>query len=371
MSPQAARRAADRRPAATLRARRPGRSGLHTALAAAAVVAVAVGAALATGFLAPPASPTAVQGPAGTVRTVLRGGVGSFAFGAGQLWVDDTATGTLRQVDPRSGATVGRVVRVGRRPGALAIAGGRVWVAEPSSGSVQAVSTATHRLVGAPVPVGPDPISVVAAYGHVWVADLQAGTVTALDPRSGSVVATSALPDGAVRLAAGDGAVWATGQTDTLTRIAARPAGVGLATRTTTVGSGPVGVAVGGGAVWTADLAAGSVARVSPGTLRMTGTVVMSGGSTETAGTGAAAGAAAVPGLRAASGGPETIAVAGGTLWTATYAGTSIEARSTVSGHKAGSPVRVPGPVTELQTFGGHVWAATTQPARLLDITPA
>lgn len=214
------------------------------------------------------------------------------------------------------------------------------------------------------MPIGSDPISVVAAFGAVWVADLSAGTVTAVDARSGSVVATAALSDGAVRLAAGDGAVWATGQTDTLTRIDPHPAGVGLATRTVSVGGTPIGVAVSGGSVWTADLS-GALVRVAAGSLQVTRTVPLSD-------TGAAAGQISgiqAPGSRS-TGGPETVAVVGGQVWAASYAGTVVHAIDASTGRAAGTPVKVPGPVTELVSWHGHLWVATTSPSRLLQITP-
>ena len=327
-------------------------------MAVGAIGAVAVGVVLATGFLAPPATPSnPAPAPAGLARTVVRSGVGAFAFGDGQLWVDDATAGTLRRVDPARGTTIGPVVHLGNQPTALAVADGRVWVAERAAGTLVAVSTRTHRRVGPAVAVGADPIAVVAAYGDVWVGSLQAGTVTAVDARSGQVVATSALPDGVVRLAAGDGAIWATGQTDTLSRISPHPTGVALSFRTGTVGSGPIGVTVADGAVWTADLSGGTVDRVSPRSLVPTGSLVP-------------AGTARTTGTTAGAGGPETVAVLGRTVWTADYSDAQVTA-TLASGRPAGTPVKVHGPVTALVAWHGDLWVATTNPGRLLEVTPA
>ena len=74
---------------------------------------------------------------------------------------------------------------------------------------------------------------------------------------------------GAVRIAAGFGALWVTGTSNAVTRVV--PAtGTGPPTeRTVPVGQGPIGVATGAGAVWVADAQGGSVSEVDPTTLHV------------------------------------------------------------------------------------------------------
>ena len=75
-----------------------------------------------------------------------------------------------------------------------------------------------------------------------------------------------AVPAGAVRIAAGFGALWVTGSSDGLTEIAPDDHGPTPVTPPIAVGNGPIGVATGDGAVWVADATAGKVVEVDPNT---------------------------------------------------------------------------------------------------------
>lgn len=326
-------------------------------LAVTAVVAIGVGVALVTGFLSPPGTPGAGPAPA-SVRIVGPAGIGAATYGDGELWVDDPSRGIVERLDPATGRVVGRPVHLGGSPGALAVADGRVFVADRAGGTVDCLSARNGRPIGQPLTVGSEPISVVAGYGLVWVASLGDGTVTAIDPRSPAVVTTVALPDGAVRLAVGDGAVWATGRQDLLARIDPRPRLAGLRFTTATVGDGPIGVAVGDRAVFTANLAAEDIAEVDPSTMRVVATVPF--GSTPTG-----------PAQSTTVGaGPADVAVLGQELFVASYAEPQVAVLSVRTGQPVGPAVAVPGPVTELVAGGGHVWAVTANPDRLVALTP-
>ena len=52
----------------------------------------------------------------------------SVAFGAGAVWVTNTAAGTVSRIDPATNEVVGTVA-VGNAPTGIAVAGGLVWVA--------------------------------------------------------------------------------------------------------------------------------------------------------------------------------------------------------------------------------------------------
>jgi DNA-binding beta-propeller fold protein YncE len=74
---------------------------------------------------------------------------------------------------------------------------------------------------------------------------------------------------GVVRVAAGFGALWVTGTTDTVTRVVPASDPGTPTERTVTVGEGPIGVATGAGAVWVANAQSGSVSKVDPTTLHV------------------------------------------------------------------------------------------------------
>jgi streptogramin lyase len=291
------------------------------------------------------------------VRTLPISGVGAVAVSDGQAWVDLPGRELLERLEPASGRVVGRPVHLAGSLGALAIADRRVFVADRSAGTVLCLSATTGRQIGQPVPVGGEPVSLVTAGGLVWAASLASGTVTAIDPTTVSALTAAALPDGAVRLAAGAGAVWATGQQDQLARIDPHPLAAGLAVRTTDVGTGPIGVAVGDGAVFTADLAGEAVSRVDPASLRVTATFPFGR---------AAAGPADAPGA-----GPASVAVDGDRLFVASYGEPEVSVLSARTGQPVGQPVAVPGPVTALETVGSQVWAVTANPDRLVVLSPA
>ncbi|HXZ62721.1 MAG TPA: hypothetical protein VEG62_08260, partial [Acidimicrobiales bacterium] len=77
---------------------------------------------------------------------------------------------------------------------------------------------------------------------------------------------------GAVRVAAGFDALWTTGTVDRLTRVVPSTDGGAPVQRAVVVGRGPTAVAAGVDAVWVANTQAGTVSRVDPNTMTVTGT---------------------------------------------------------------------------------------------------
>jgi DNA-binding beta-propeller fold protein YncE len=55
------------------------------------------------------------------------------------IWVGNT-DGTLTEVDPRTRATTGTAIRVGKRPVGVAVEAGAVWVANNGSDTVTRVA---------------------------------------------------------------------------------------------------------------------------------------------------------------------------------------------------------------------------------------
>ncbi|HUI05339.1 MAG TPA: hypothetical protein VLZ77_17515, partial [Acidimicrobiales bacterium] len=319
---------------------------ITVALAVSATVALFEGATLVTGFLTPP-GPSSSTPPA-SVAVVARSQAASITFDRTGGWLADDGDGTVRHFNPATGAALGRPIAVGGRPISIVSGFGRVWVADGAGSEVWRINPVTRKVVGGPLPVPQDPVSLAAGDGGIWVASLLAGTVSLLDPRTGDLEASVALPDGAVRITVGPGGVWVSGQTDTMTRIDPRPVGDSLRWRTVRVGQGPIGVGGGDGAVWVANVQSGTVSRVDPATVRVTATYRVAG----------AAGAPADP---------EMVAVWQDRLWVANGQQGVVVAIDPGTGRQVGGAVTLPGVIRQLVLDpSGGLWGATANPGTVV-----
>jgi ABC-type transport system substrate-binding protein/DNA-binding SARP family transcriptional activator len=193
------------------------------------------------------------------------------AYGAGSVWVTDSADNMLLRIDPAG--QVNDDIQVGSGPAGVVVADGEVWVANELDGTVSEVNPGSGTQVAA-IPAGIGPDAIAAGFGSVWVASVTSDTLSRIDPISGDVVSIISLGSAPSAIAVGDGAVWVTSQeTGELLRV--DPAGDRIA-RAIAVGPSPAGLAVGAGSVWVAD-GGGTVTRVNPRTgqvrtLRLGGT---------------------------------------------------------------------------------------------------
>jgi streptogramin lyase len=328
-------------------------SPLGLGVAIAAALAIVVGVSFFTGFLSPPGSPAATA-PA-TAATLVHSAASSVVVGPDGGWLADDQSGSIRRFDSSSGALLGKALHTGGSPISIASGFGRLWVADISNSLLYAIDPNTGRVSGAPITIAQGPVSVVAGDRGVWVASLLAGTVSLIDPATRQVEASVALPDGAVRLALGDGYVWVTGQTDSLTRIDRRPLGVTLQWRTVKVGKGPIGVAVGDGGVWVANAESGTVSRVNPRSLTVTGVIRVPSGS----------GAAA-----STQSDPQNVAVWQNRLWVAIGSRPEIVAFDPETGDQVGRAVSIPGVARELYvSANGGLWATTANPGTVVQLS--
>jgi streptogramin lyase len=321
-------------------------------VAVGAVVALLVGIALVSGFLTPPGGSDPGASPAATTQVVVHSDAASVAFDATGGWLADDHAAVVRHFDPSSGRLEGAAIPAGERPIAVATGYGRVWVADTSGSQVFVIDPARNKVVGSPVAVPQGPVSIAAGNDGVWVASLLAGTVTLLDPHTREVKASTALPDGAVRLALAPGAVWVSGQTDTLTRVDPRPAGVSLRWRTVRVGRGPIGVATGAGGEWVANVQSGTVSRLDRTTVRVTAT--FPAGTT----------AAGTPSN------PEIVAVWQGKVWVADGRQGAVVALDPSTGHQSGGAVALSGVIRQLVVDAdGTLWGTTANPGSVVRFT--
>ncbi|HEY7042038.1 MAG TPA: ABC transporter substrate-binding protein [Nocardioidaceae bacterium] len=157
------------------------------------------------------------------------------------------------------------LVQVGDGPDAVAVGEGSVWVANSGDGTVSEVSPAAGRTVGDPIHVGNGPSGIAVGEGAVWVALSVDGAVAKIDPDTGKVVDTFSAGTNPTRVAVDFGKVWVTNESvGTVTPIdpATDTAGTPIA-----VGHGPNGITTGADAVWVTNSLDGSVSRIDPDTL--------------------------------------------------------------------------------------------------------
>jgi len=222
-------------------------------------------------------SGTSATAPVLTPHTLLRlPAASALAQGAGAGYVTDDRRDLLLRFDPGSGRVEGSVHLAGR-PTAMVLDGRDLWVADMVDNQVVEVDARTLHIVrSVGVPTGPSGLAVLGR--DVWVTSVLANEITPVDTRTGAAGTPVDVAGGAVRVAAGFGALWITGTVDVLTHFV--PASAAARTpklEGITVGNGPIGVAAGAGSVWVADAQGGAVSQVDPRSLKVVHTSSLGG----------------------------------------------------------------------------------------------
>jgi YVTN family beta-propeller protein len=127
-------------------------------------------------------------------------------FGAGSLWVSNSADDTVSRIDPATNE-VTATIHVCGAPEGFAAAGGRVWIVCEDDGAVGAIDPGRNRMVST-IPVGASPRFAAAAFGDLWVSNYAQGTVSRIDPTSGDVIASIETDVGPQQMVEHDGALW-------------------------------------------------------------------------------------------------------------------------------------------------------------------
>ena len=312
----------DARRALALDAPDRSRRRLGALLAALAIAAAAVAVTVALAVRSGPA-PTAA--PTGSVVRIDPGSgkvLASYSLSAHpdalaigpQLWVADFRQGTLWRINPRTGES-NSIPAIGN-PRSLAILGGRVYVGSDGPSllggnvtrydartggridgvvnlvpcsvtaglgvayaagcpNVQRLTTGTGALRIAHTTTIPLPAPATAEHtrtalfglaageGAIWaIGDATDHRLFKIEPRTGRLLGTYALPIAPQRIAAGAGAVWITDAIHDLL-IKVDPASGRVVQRIAT-GRGADGVAVGAGSVWVVSGIDGTLARIDP-----------------------------------------------------------------------------------------------------------
>jgi len=139
-----------------------------------------------------------------TIEKVIDLGGNRLVTGAGMLWVLDSVSGSLVEVDPNRGRIV-RHVSLSGSPTDVAIGFRAAWVTD-SGGTVARIPLNGQGGTDT-IPVGKFPNDVDIGDGAVWVANAGDGTVSMISEAGGS--ATSFRVGGfPTHLAVGEGGVW-------------------------------------------------------------------------------------------------------------------------------------------------------------------
>jgi YVTN family beta-propeller protein len=276
-------------------------------------------------LLAGPNTIGVIDGTSGNLSGVVTdvGRPNGIAYGAGAVWITDSADDLLIKAD-QTGQVIDRI-HVGHGPAGVTVGGGQVWVANELDGTVSEVNPGAGQQV-ATIPVGIGPDAVAFGYGSVWVTNVTDDTVSRIDAATGEVIATIPVGGAPTGIAVGDGSVWLTSQ-DTGELLGIDPADNRPSTAVSIAG-GPDGLAVGAGGVWVAGTD-GTVARFDPWT-----------GKVHTIRVGGA---------------PTGVAYSGGAVWVANGLSGTVSRINPETG--ATHLVQVGNEPTDLAAAGNDVWA--------------
>ena len=270
------RRQARRRPAEAPTARPRRRAPI--ALAAAAVLALAAGAAWLAGSRGGSPHVAPVQGNAVAVVDAhsarLVGSIpvgadpGPIAAGAGFLWVSNLGDGTISRIATDS-QTVAGLVQLGMPASGLAASGNAMYAV--ANGPIDpyvavermdsAFDTA-KRVARVATVIGGDAGSLVATRRGRLLVTPSSGLMTWIDPRSGHATALADPSATSVAAAQGFGSSWLV-EADSNAVVRVEASG----TQTTIpVGRGPSAIAIGAGRVWVANRLDDTVKSIDPAT---------------------------------------------------------------------------------------------------------
>jgi streptogramin lyase len=191
------------------------------------------------------------------------------------VWVGSKGPNAVHRIDPRTNTRTASVDLPGEPCAGLATGFGALWV--PVCGKtprLAQVDLATHRLLKI-LPIGP-PLSeggIATSADSVWIVTDTKGSLARIDPATGAVRQTVALPPGSYNLQHADGRIYATQVAGAALTAVDAASGKVLASIPT--GPQPRFLAVGGGFVWTLNQGDGTLTRISATTLEVLGTVAL------------------------------------------------------------------------------------------------
>jgi virginiamycin B lyase len=178
------------------------------------------------------------------------------------VWVGSTGPFAVHRIDPTANREVASVQLPGEPCAGLAAGFGSLWV--PLCGKSNAlarVDLKTNRLA-AVLPVGPAAAEggIAAGGDSVWMVTDAKGSLARIDPETGRVRQTIALPAGSYNPLYSDGVVWVTGHDAGV--VTAVEASTGKVLAAVPVGEGPRFLTAGAGSIWVLLQGTGEVVRI-------------------------------------------------------------------------------------------------------------
>lgn len=185
------------------------------------------------------------------------------AVTADAIWVGSTGPDAVHRIDPNTRKVVATIELPGEPCAGLAIGFGSVWVPLCAKTPVLAKVDIAHNTVSAVFPTGPagPEGGVTTSRDSVWLVTDKRGSLARIDPDTGSVRQTVALPAGSYNPRHESGVVWVTRAAGN--EITAVDAASGKILGKTSTGPHPRFLTSGDGAVWTLNQGDGSVTRIA------------------------------------------------------------------------------------------------------------
>ncbi|HJS27768.1 MAG TPA: adenylate/guanylate cyclase domain-containing protein [Actinomycetota bacterium] len=179
---------------------------------------------------------------------------------SGFLWILNGVEATLVRVDPEEVVADNRItLSTGTRD--LAAGEGALWVTNAAERTLTRIDLITESMESLELAEIGEPDGVAVSEGAVWVAGSEG--LAEIDPGSMEERATWPLRFPGGKVAAGEGSVWVTHESDD--QVAKVDPATGLVAYLP-VGNLPIDIAVGGGAIWVTNSLDGTVSSIDPAT---------------------------------------------------------------------------------------------------------
>ncbi len=233
--------------------------GLGSIIGVVALAAASVARAAAPGL-------PALQVPFASLKPVANFKLGAtadwVAITPDAVWVGATGPFSVQRIDPRTNRLTDKIELPGEPCAGLAVGFGALWV--PVCGDhpgLARVDLATRKLTGVtPLPVALAEGGITAGGDSLWLPLDKKGTLGRLDPKTGRLRQTIALPAGSYNPLFAGGLIWVT--SNDKDQLSAVDPASGKVLGATPTGSYPRFLIAGAGAVWTLNQGDGTVTRI-------------------------------------------------------------------------------------------------------------
>jgi streptogramin lyase len=186
------------------------------------------------------------------------------------VWVGSTGPFAVHRIDPKTNREAASVELPGEPCAGLTAGFGRLWVplcGKPTN-TLARVDLKTNRVTVLPVGPAAAEGGIAASGDSVWMVVDAKGALARIDPETGRVRQTIAVPPGSYNPLYSDGIVWVSGHDAGV--VTAVEAASGRVLATVPVGEGPRFLTAGAGSIWVLLQGTGEVVRIDARTRRVT-----------------------------------------------------------------------------------------------------